>query len=182
MRFDRLVAPAELAGGQAGRILVVQGVEDAAAPDVRDAAEPGPIVELVHDDGIDDEGGEAQRTGDLVGDQAAQVRGVLPLDALIEILEHPVVDPVNAARDGDEKPPPADDRRQAGRLETLLPESPEDEVLPEGLLVHDPGERRQLFGGMGDIGGQDLALVLIDGDLGRCRTRIDDQKTHDPPS
>ena len=64
-----------------GHGLLVQGVELADPLDQGMAGIAGNGLQLVHHGGVGNEGGDAQLVADLPGDEAAQIAGVLTLDA-----------------------------------------------------------------------------------------------------
>ena len=170
-----LVALAVLLGKAAGHGLLVQGVEDGAAGQFRHAGDAGLVGQLVDNDGVNDVAGDAQAVADLAGQDAAQVGSVLALDAGLQVSQQSVADGVGAAGDGLEQAAAADDDVQALGGAVLLFQKVQDDGLAEILLVDDTGVLGDLLRGMAQGFLKQQGLVLKNTNLGRGRTRVDDQ-------
>ena len=79
---------------------LVERVEDGDALEERMAGYAGQVAELVDHHRIGDEGTAADLLGDGVGQDAAQVAGVLSVIAGTQVGQHAVIDLVHAGRNG----------------------------------------------------------------------------------
>ena len=115
-----LILLALLLGEALGHGLLVQGVENADTLEQGMTGIARHIGHLIDDHGVHDVGGDAQLVADLAGDQAAQVGGVLTLNADGAVRDHVVVDGVGAAADGTQQTAAAADGGQGAGVEALL--------------------------------------------------------------
>ena len=171
-----LVTLAVLLGIAAGHGLLVQRMEDRAAGQLRHAGNAGFVGQLIHNNGVDDVAGDAQAVADLAGQDAAQVGSVLALDTGLQVSQQSVADGVGAAGDGLEQAAAADDDVQALGGAVLLFQKVQDDGLAEILLVDDTGVLGDLLRGMAQGFLKQQGLVLKNTNLGRGRTRVDDQR------
>ena len=80
--------------------LLVERVEDASSGKLRAAGISGYGLQLVHHNGVNDEGRNADGIADLSGEDAAQVGSVLALIADFKVVKQLVAHLIGAARDG----------------------------------------------------------------------------------
>ena len=134
------------------------------------------VGQLVDNDGVNDVAGDAQAVADLAGQDAAQVGSVLALDTGLQVSQQSVADGVGSAGDGLEQAAAADDDVQALGGAVLLFQKVQDDGLAEILLVDDTGVLGDLLRGMAQGFLKQQGLVLKNTNLGRGRTRVDDQR------
>ena len=174
-QVQRIVGGAVLLGVAAGHRLLVQRVEDAAPRQLRHAGNAGHVGQLVHHHRVNDVAGLADGVADLPRQDAAQVGGMLALDALFQVGQQLVADGVGAAGDGLEQAAAADDDVQRVDVAVFLLQKVQDDLLAEILLVDDGGVLGDLLGGMAQRFLKQQRLVLEHADLGGGGTGIDDQ-------
>ena len=171
-----LVALAVLLGKAAGHGLLVQGVEDGAAGQLRHAGNAGLGGQFVNHHGVHDVAGHTQGIADLPGQDAAQVGGVLALDAGLQVSQQGVADGVGAAGNGLEQTAAADDDVQALGVAVFLFQEVQDDLLAEVFLVNDAGVFGNLLGGMTQRFLEQQGLVLEHANLGGGGAGVNDQR------
>ena len=147
-------------------------MEDRAARALGQTADAGHVVHLVHHHRIGDVGLHACHAGDLVGDQTAEVRGMLHL-GVDQVFAQGFVHLVGAGRNGFYQAAAADDGRQLADVEVLLFERLEHDFAAPGQLLGDIGEFRDLLGRMAQGQFEQRTLVFVEGHLGRGGTGVD---------
>lgn len=100
------------------------------------------------------------------------------MDSVAHILHHPVVDRIGTAWDGLHQSSPPSHRGERLQSDALLHHRPQDEFLTIGKLIKYLVKRLQILRRMGDIGLEELLLVLKNRDFCRSAARVDDQDLH----
>ena len=137
----------------------------------RRAADAGRVAQLVDDNGVGDKALAAGDVlGNLIGDEATQIAGVAVL-AGAHVVHHLIVDAIHATGDGLEQATAAHHCSKVKRATGLL-DGLKHELLAPLILVGDGLELGNLLNGMRQALVEELLLVLKNGNLGRCRTRI----------
>ena len=129
---------------------------------------------LVHHDRIGDIGLDTDLGCDLLCDQSAQIRGVLP-PGVEQVVVQCVVHLVDPALDGMNQPAAADDGRESADVKSAFAQRFEHEVFPPFELVADRRERGDLGGGVVDRQRKDGLRIFVDGDLRGGRARVNSQ-------
>ena len=111
---------------------------------------------------------------DLLCDQSAQIRGVLP-PGVEQVVVQCVVHLVDPALDGMHQPAAADDGREGADVESAFAQRFEHEVFPPFELVADRRECGDLGGGVVDRQRKDGLRIFVDGDLRGGRARVNSQ-------
>ena len=155
--------------------LLVQRMVDGHTLHLRNTGNPRNRLELIHNDGVHDIGRDTQRITNLPCKNAAEIRCVLSLYALLQILLELVRHAVCASRNGTQQAAASYNEVQGLQVNVLLPERVEDELLAEILLRVNAVVLVDLLGRMTERLIQDLLLVVEDADFGRRGTGIDDQ-------
>ena len=163
-----------------GHRLVVEGVEPAGPLQIGDAGDPGHGHELIHRHRVHHKGGDTQLVADLLGQYGTQIGGVFSVDGIAHILHHAVIDPVGTAGNGLHQSAPAGHGGERLQLDALFCHCLQDELLPIGKLVEHLTEGLQILRRVGDVGFEQLLVVLKDRDLRGGAARIDDQDLHVP--
>ena len=135
------------------------------------------ISHLIDDHGVHDVGGDAQLVADLAGDQAAQVGGVLTLNADGAVRDHVVVDGVGAAADGTQQTAAAADSGQGAGVDALLAQRAHDQIAAPVLLGGDGFELGNVLRTMAQGLVKEQLLILIDTDLGGGGAGVDDENS-----
>jgi len=156
---------------QAGRGLLVEGMENRLARAHRHARDAGHVVHLVHHGRVGDVGLDTGHVGDLCGQQAAEVAGVLHL-GVPQVVAHPRIDLVDAGRDRADESSAADDRRKLLDVERFFAQGGEDQTASPVELVDDVGESGEFFGRVTQGQIQQRPLLVIEGDLCGSRAGI----------
>ncbi len=151
---------------------------------LRDTGESCNRLQLINDNRVDDVGGNADGVADLSGKDAAEVRCVISLGRMVQIVQERIRHSVGAAGDRAEKAASSDADVDGGERDVLLLQGIEDQLLSEVLLRIDVSELADLLGGVAQGLVEDLGLVVEDTDLGGGGTGIDDKASdcHDFPS
>jgi len=129
----------QVLSGAVGHRLVVERVKDADAGQLGQPGQPGDGLELVHHHRIDDECRRAAPLRQLMGQDAAEVGGVLAHLALAQVFEHRFGHGVGPSLDGAQKPAAADDGLQGIERDGFSREEIQNRLEPEGVLVRDGG-------------------------------------------
>ena len=172
-----LIFLALLLGKALGHGLLVQGVENADTLEQGMTGIARHISHLIDDHGVHDVGGDAQLVADLAGDQAAQVGGVLTLNADGAVRDHVVVDGVGAAADGTQQTAAAADGGQGAGVDALLAQRAHDQIAAPVLLGGDGFELGNVLRTMAQGLVKEQLLILIDTDLGGGGAGVDDENS-----
>ena len=168
------VFPTRFAGVPACDGLLVEGVEDRFARQLGQSRNACVGNHLVHHDRIGDIGLDTDLGCDLLCDQSAQIRGVLP-PGVEQVVVQCVVHLVDPALDGMNQPAAADDGREGADVKSAFAQRFEHEVFPPFELVADRRERGDLGGGVVDRQRKDGLRIFVDGDLRGGRARVNSQ-------
>ena len=137
----------------------------------------GHVGQLIHHHGVHDEGGDAQLVADLPGDDAAQVGGVLSLNAHGAVADQTVADGVGAAPDRSQQAAAAGDGGQGLHIEALILQGLHHQLAPPVLLGGDGVKLFEFLGAVAQSLVKEQVLVLIDADFGGRGARVDDQNS-----
>jgi hypothetical protein len=94
------IALAQLFGSVSGYRLLVEGVEDRLPGKLGMPGNPGQILQLIDYDRIRYVAWRAGAFGNLPGNHAAEIAGVLPVDSVPQVFDHPIIDLPDTAGDG----------------------------------------------------------------------------------
>ena len=170
-----LVGLSDLLGIPLGHRLLIEGVEDAHSGKLRHAGIPCDGHQLVHHHGIHDIGGNPDGISDLLGQNAPQIGGVLPLHSLLQILQKSLRHGVGAAGNGLEHAAPPYHYVQGSQIKVFRLQQIRYDFLAEILLVHYGGISGNLLRGMPQGLLEQKVLILKNTDLGGGGTGIDNQ-------
>ena len=170
-----LILLAHLLGVALGHGLLVQGVELADPLDQGMAGIAGNGLQLVHHGGVGNEGGDAQLVADLPGDEAAQIAGVLTLDACYAVGQQGIGGGVGAATNGLYQAAPGADGGELLHVEVVFGQGLLHQLLTPPLLVGNGGELCDLLGGMTQGFVKEQGVVFKHADLGRGGAGVDNK-------
>ena len=119
-----VVAQAALPGVAPGDGPGVEGVKQRATGKVPMPGKPRHVRKLINHRRIDREGGLAQLPGDVRRQNAAQIAGVIAVDAIRQIFHHFFIDAIRAARHRADQAAPPHYRVQPGQIHALLLQMP----------------------------------------------------------
>ena len=159
-----LVDDADAVAVQAGRGFLVECVEDRTPRAVGMPAQARYVVHFVHDHGVGDVGFDACGRRDSVGQQAAEVGGVLHRGVL-QVAAHGVVHFVHAGGNGFDEAAAADYGRERHDVEAVFLQCREDHVTAPVELVDDVGVVCDLFRRVTQGQIQQRPLLVVEGDL-----------------
>ena len=171
--FDALLGRIHLGDG-----LLVEGVEHRDALEERMTRHAGQVAELIDHHRVGDEGAAADFLGDGVGQDAAQVAGVLTVLAAAQVFEHPLVDLIDARGDGAEQAAAAHDGCDLVQRDVVFLERLHDHLLAEFELGDDVGIFSDLLSAVAEGLGEGLLIVFEHRDLGRGGAGVDSQDLH----
>ena len=159
-----LVDDADAVAVQAGRGFLVECVEDRTPRAVGMPAQARYIVHFVHDHGVGDVGFDACGRRDSVGQQTAEVGGVLHRGVL-QVAAHGVVHFVHAGGNGFDEAAAADYGSEGHDVEAVFLQCREDHVTAPVELVDDVGVVCDLFRRVTQGQIQQRPLLVVEGDL-----------------
>ena len=155
---------------------LVKRMQDGQTLYLRDAGNPGYILQFIHYNGIGDERfASGNRLGNTVCQQSAQVGCVFSRTAVGKVLEHQLIHAVSARWDGPDHTAPADDCRKACRVDFIVLQLGKDGFFPEFKLLAYVGKRCQVFCSVQDGFAKNFLAAFVDRDFGGCGAGIDDQ-------
>ena len=141
-----------------------------------DTGHAGQRLQLVHVGGVDHEHRAADLVRELLGDLGTQLSGVLnAVGAANSVIQHDLVHAVHAAFHGQQAAAAAHNGGNAVQGHAALSQQGADGLFTVGQLIADTGVLGQLVGIVSHVGGEQLGLALVDGDLGGGGAGIDGQ-------
>ena len=170
-----LILFAHFLGVALGNGLLIQGVELAHAEDRGITGIARHIAHLIHNGGIGNERGDAQLVTDLLGDQAAQIAGVLTLYACDAVGQQGVGGGIGTAADGLDQTAASGNSIQLLGVEMVLGQRFQYQLLAPFLLSGNGVELGDFFGGVTQGLVKEQLLVLKHADLGGSGAGIDNQ-------
>ena len=164
-----------ICGAAQGHGAAVEGVAGHHTRQHRVSGYPGLIGHLVHGDGVADEGGDTQRTGDTQGQHAAQIGGMGRIADRVHEVHHVLIHQVGTGGTVGQLTAPGTDGVQRGQIHAVGGQFLFNGGLAEICLFHDPGEGAQVLFAVAHGGVKQLLLTLKEGQLGRGGAGVDDE-------
>ena len=159
-----VVVFADFFGIAAGDGFLIEGVEGGDAGQLGETGDAGVGHVLVDGDGVGDVGFDAGFDGNLVGDESAQVRGVLAL-CVGEVAAQVFVDLVCAGLDGVNEAAASHDGIQRLDGYIIVLQRFQHKLEAPGKLLGGVVEGLELVGRVLDGGGENGCLVFVNGNL-----------------
>ena len=149
-----------------GNHLLVQGVENRDTREQRVTRVTCHVFHLVHHDRVGDVSFHAVFLGDIVGDETAEVAGVLTIRCGFEVAEHRLVHLINTRCQWVEQTATADDGADTVDVNAFVFQLIENHIFTIRKLVCNLIEFSQIFDRMLDVFLEHLFFVIEDSNFG----------------